>query len=173
MWSTTSGRAAPGRSRRSPSSPGRWRPTPCGCGPPRSHQQSAVDRELGAGDVVAVRRNEIDDRATDLLRRAEPLEGNLTQEPVAHLLRNALDHVRLDEAGRNRVHRNALAGELLGERLGERRDPGLRGGVVGLTEVADLADDRGDVHHAPPLLLEHLVDENLRAVEDAVEIDRE
>src|SRR5438105_15707238 len=97
MWSTTSGGAAPGRSRRLRSSPGRWRPTPCGCWPPWSHQQSAVDRQLGAGDVVAVGRDEIDDGAADFLHRPESLQGNLAQEPVADLVRNAPNHVRLDE----------------------------------------------------------------------------
>jgi hypothetical protein len=45
--------------------------------------------------------------------------------------------------------------------------------VRAATEIPDLADDGGDIHHAPPALLDHLVDEDLGAVEHTVEIDRE
>ncbi len=47
--------------------------------PPSLHQQAAVDRELGAGDVVAVGRDEIDDGAPHLLRRPEALQRDLVE----------------------------------------------------------------------------------------------
>src|SRR5262249_22293621 len=69
--------------------------------------------------------------------------------------------------------RDALAGELLRERLRECGDARLRGGVVRLTEVSDLTDHRGDVYDPAVVLLEHLIDEDLGAVENTVEIDGE
>ena len=100
-----------------------------------------------------------------------PNMASLLQQLGAHLLRNGGDHVGLGEARCHAVHGDALARQLLGQGLGERGHARLGGGVVGLPEVADLTDDRGDVHHPAEALLEHLVDEHLGAVEDPVEID--
>ena len=52
-----------------------------------------------------------------------------------------LGHRRLDDAGRDRVHRDAAAGNLAGEGAREADLPRLRGGVVGLARVADEAID--------------------------------
>ena len=45
--------------------------------------------------------------------------------------------------------------------------------TYGLAEIADLPDHGRDVDHPPPALLDHLVDEDLAAVEHAVQIDGE
>src|SRR5207249_528579 len=103
----------------------------------------------------------------------EATQRNLLEQPAADLLGNARDHFSFDEPRGDGVHRDALAGELLGQRLGERRHAGLGRGVVGLAEIPDLPDHRRHVHDAPVALLEHLVDEHLRAVERAVEVDGE
>jgi len=124
-------------------------------------------------DVVAVGRYQIRHGPSDFFRSPEPLQRNLIEQLVANLLGNPLDHLGLDESRREGVDRHPFAGELLGERLREGRDARLRRRIVRLAEVPDLPDHRGDVHDASVVLLEHLVDEDLRAVEDAVQVDGE
>ena len=55
----------------------------------------------------------------------------------------------LDQARRDRVHRDAPARDLDGDRPGQRDQPGLRRSVVGLAGVGAQADDRGDVDDPP------------------------
>ena len=70
--------------------------------------------------------------------------------PLADLTgreRHGGGHLGHDEAGRDRVDRDALL-QLGGEAVDEADHAGLRGGVVGLADVAGDAGDRGDADDA-------------------------
>src|SRR5437667_267313 len=65
----------------------------------------------------------------------------------------------------------AQEGGLPGQGLGEAEQARLRRRVVGLPDVAHLADDRRDVDDAPAPPLRHVAQRGLREEERAGEID--
>src|SRR5690242_6837554 len=106
----------------------------------RLHVQAAVDAPNLSGDVSGgVGSQEMDDSGY-LLRLSEAPERNLRPEPVQHLLRHAVEHLRRGVARRDRVYGQpdpvSLTGALQlhggppGKGLGEPEQPRLGGGVV-------------------------------------------
>src|SRR5439155_9736648 len=109
------------------------------------------------GDEAGIRVGEELDDPRDLVRFAEALYRDLGNDLVQGLLRDGGDHLGGDVAGGHRVDGDALAGRLLGEAHGQPEEAGLRRGVVGLTDVAGLADDRADVDDAAGPTVEHVL----------------
>src|SRR5580704_1596668 len=72
-----------------------------------SHIQAAVDRPDLPGDVGRLVSGQEADDTGDLLRPAEPADGNLPLDPIEHLIRDRRHHVRGDVARRHRIHRHA------------------------------------------------------------------
>jgi hypothetical protein len=66
---------------------------------------------------------------------------------------------------------DVVGGKLLAERLGERDEAGLGGGIGGGLRIALLAGDGGDVDHAAVALGDHAWDDGPAAVERAIEFD--
>src|SRR5664280_2789615 len=95
---------------------------------------------------------------------------------------DVLQHLGRDEAGCHRVHRDADAvlleparpGEdesgLLGEGLGQSEHARLGRGVVSLTNVPGLADDRGDEDDATGAAFNHVFQRRLSHVERAGQV---
>src|SRR6266700_1122001 len=118
-----------------------------------SHVQAAVDGPDLASDVGTLVGGEKADSSRDVVRSAESAQWYLRSDAVEHLLRDGGEHLGCDEAGRDRVHREAdsvaqqagpleLERRLLGERLGKPEQPRFRRGVIGLAYVSGLADHR-------------------------------
>src|SRR5207237_123121 len=92
----------------------------------------------------------------------------------------AARHVGFDAAGCDGIHVNAVATYVLGDPLGQRQDTRLGGRVGGTTaasrrargprcHAADFARDGADVHDLAGLLLFHVWQDRLDAVESAAQ----
>src|SRR5437773_4009478 len=143
--------------------------------PPRGeeslhHVHSAIDADVGAGDVTGLVRCEEGHYRGDFLRPGEAPHRNRGDDLLADLGADRLHHVGLDIAGRHRVHRHAFAHHFLRERLGETGHAGLGRRIVGLAELALDRVHRRDVDDAAPAALDHAVDHLARDIEDAVEV---
>src|SRR5450830_55733 len=113
-----------------------------------AHAQAAVDRDDGAGDV---RRLIAGDPANDvgyLGGFREPARGDLGQVVLLRGLRKFGGHVRIDEARRHHVRRDAAAAQFPGQRAGDPDEARLGRGVVDLAGCAVEAGDGGDQHHS-------------------------
>src|SRR3954466_6708602 len=85
------------------------------------------------------------------VRAAEPgREGDLSAERVAGLFGEAGEQWRVEQAGGDRAHADAAAGEVARGREGEADDAALGGAVGRLADLAVVGGDRGsgDVHAA-------------------------
>ncbi len=106
-----------------------------------------------------------------LLHQYEALLRDLRQHEVDVLLRHLVEDRGLGRRRRHRVDQDVVRGELLAERLRQRDQAGLGGRIMRGVRIAFLAGDRGDVHDAPVLLLEHRGHDRLADDEGAVEVD--
>src|ERR1019366_9315636 len=116
---------------------------------------------------------------------AQSADRDLLLDALEHLLWDVLEHLGRDESRRDRVdgYPDAILLELprppelerrlASERLGQPVQPGLRGRVVRLPDVADLADDRGDVDDPSRAALNHVRQHRLGHEERAREVDRD
>src|SRR3546814_3829851 len=91
------------------------------------HDEAAIDvddlpRDVGGG----IRREEGDDR-TNLVRFGVTAHGDTAADHFLLLVREPGRHVRLDEAGRDAVHRDPARRDLEGKRAREADDAGLGG----------------------------------------------
>src|SRR5690606_12918296 len=129
------------------------------------HEQAAVDRQVGTGDVVGLVGGEEGDRAGDVARLPEPADRDLRHDPLARGIGHGARHGGFDETGRDAVDGDALAGGLARQGHGEAVQAGLGRGVVGLAEVAGLAADRADVDDASEAARDHALDRVAAQVE--------
>src|SRR5690606_23588258 len=134
------------------------------------HDHATVNRQGLAVDVGGPLARQERHHRRHVLRRAEAPGRDLLQVGLLELGGEGGGHVRLDEAGRHRVHRHALAGVLAGQRLGEADQAGLGGDVVGLAGVAAQRHHRAEVHHAPEARAQHAAQGGLGEVEGAREV---
>src|ERR1019366_380996 len=116
---------------------------------------------------------------------AQSADRDLLLDALEHLLWDVLEHLGRDESRRDRVdgYPDAILLELprppelerrlASERLGQPEQPGLRGCVVRLPDVADLADDRGDVDDPSRPAFNHVRQHRLGHEERAREVDRD
>src|SRR5215211_7945562 len=123
-----------------------------------------------AGNVVAVF-DEVADGAGNLFGLTEAPQGHKLEQLLLLLFRDAGDHIRLYEAGADRVDRDAVAGQLLGGRLGKAEQPRLGCRVVCLADVARLADEGAHVDDLASTLLHHVLQRRVHRVEGAVQVD--
>src|SRR6185436_3151610 len=142
-----------------------WPATPQPTTPIRKRLQPAVHHQALAADIVAVGAAEEIDRAGGLRRQAAAAERDhlvhggdaaalhadldlaaLDLDLAGFALAERLGEAGLDVAEGNRIHRDVVAAELLGQRLGEADDARLAGRVVRLAGIAVDARGRGDVH---------------------------
>ena len=107
---------------------------------------SAVDGDDLASDIRRLVASEPRDRLGDVFGRAEALERNGVHVRLLDVVGKDVGHLRLDEAGRDRVAADVAATKLLRCRLGKRNDAALRRRVVSLACVASKSDDGRDVH---------------------------
>ena len=107
----------------------------------------------------------------DLFRFAHALERN----PGGHFLQcfrfHAQGHFGFDETRCNAGHTNAVARQFLGPGHGRRRNAGLGGGVVGLTDVAGAGNRRDIDDRAAVLQLDHFRRDFTGAQEHAGQVD--
>jgi len=89
------------------------------------------------------------------VRPAHSPHGNAGEDAFPDLFRKVRRHVRVDEAGRNRIHKNVPARQLLREGPGEGVQGGLLHRVGDLPPVARVSDDAGDVDDPPPVASYH------------------
>mmetsp|Transcript_4741 Transcript_4741/g.12166 ORF Transcript_4741/g.12166 Transcript_4741/m.12166 type:complete len:339 (+) Transcript_4741:113-1129(+) len=137
-----------------------------------SHGDSSVDVEGVPGDVIGGRiQRQVFAHSRNLRWLSQSLQWDALRDLLEVFLVELFGHVGFDESRTDGVDGDAPGGELLGVRHGHRDDSSLGGGVVGLPGVSDLPDDRGDVDDAAGALLHGELEEGLRAVEDAAEVD--
>src|SRR5919112_659245 len=130
----------------------------------------AVYIEGLTGYVVAV----LDEKAHgagDLFRLAEAAEGDRLEELIPRLIGDAGYHIGLYKSGADRVHRYAVAGELLGCGLGEAEQARLGRRVVGLADVPRLPHEGAHVDDLAPALLHHVRQRGVHRIEGAVQVD--
>src|SRR5690606_20461819 len=139
-----------------------------GCRPSSGGSQlaegSAVDGPFGAGDLAGPRGEQVGDDAGHLLGGAGAAGGQgalLSDEPVHRLLgweaevraqllgepAGGVEQLGPGGAGRDDVGPDALRAELGRQRLGDRQQGGLGGGVVGDRRVGQPGGLAGHVHH--------------------------
>src|ERR1700750_2782332 len=131
---------------------------------------AAIDGEVGTGDPAGILGGEEGDGVGDFLRPAEAADGDLRDDLRADIFGNGHDQVGAHVARRYRVHRDAEARVLLGERDGEPVHDGLGRRVVGLYVLALLACARTDLYNDPPLPRTHAFDDGAGDVEAGVEV---
>src|SRR5450755_4071696 len=119
-----------------------------------SHVQAAVDGPYLSGYIGGLVGAQETHDPSNLLRPAEPTDRDLPPDAREHIVRNGGEHVRGDESGGYRVHREAepvahwpvraveLEDGLLGQRLRQAEQSGLGRCVIDLADIAGLADDR-------------------------------
>src|SRR5439155_16589349 len=107
-----------------------------GCAGPWSYlREAAVDEQLGAGDVARVVGGEEHHRFRDLVRRADPAEGNGARDGLAALLadiggrQQVAQAGRIDRAGADGVHADAAGLQVRRPRARERAHRGFGGGI--------------------------------------------
>src|SRR5664280_807911 len=120
----------------------------------------------------------------DLLGMTQPPDRNLRLDLVQYLSRDVLQHFGGHEARCHRVHGDTDAvfleparpgedeGGLLGQGLGQSEHACLGRGVVRLTDVPGLADDRGDKDDATGAAFDHVLQRRLGHVEGAGQVHR-
>ena len=97
---------------------------------------AAVGHNDLTGDIACRVRSQERDNARNLLRLAEAAERNLFDRAFLNGIRQHLRHIRVNEAGRNRVDCDATRAELLAGGLGHADQAGLGSGIVDLSRVA-------------------------------------
>src|SRR6476661_588863 len=134
------------------------------------HVLAAVDGVDLAGDESGVGVGEELDDPGDLVGFTEAPGGDLGDDLLAGGPGNGGDHLRGDVAGRDGDDGDALAGGLLRQAHGQAEQTCLGRGVVGLADVAGLADDRADVDDAPGSAVEHVLQDRSGQVERTGEV---
>src|SRR5262249_33054984 len=90
-----------------------------------------------------------------------------------NFFRHALQHVSGDVAGRHRVYADPILAELARPDPGHTDDSRLAGHVIRLPEIAVQADHAGSVEYDSAASGNHVRHNGSRAVEYALEIDRD
>src|SRR5580658_6139633 len=150
-----------------------------------SHVQAAVDGPDLPGDVRGLVRRQEADHPGDFFGLPEPAHRYLPAQPVQHLVRDGGHHVGRDVPGRDRVDGQPdpvtdralrpaeLEHRLPGQRLGQPEQARLRRGVVGLADVAGLADHRGNADDPAAAPFQHVLERGLGHEERARQVDRD
>src|SRR5207302_579346 len=110
--------------------------------------------EDGTGDVSGFIFAEEADDPRDLGCRAQSLNGDPIDNLLKSLFGHGGDHLSVDEPGRHAVDRNAPAGRLQCEALGEANQTRLGSRVVSLPNAASFADHGADVDNPAEAPLE-------------------
>src|SRR5918998_561529 len=129
----------------------------------------AVNIEGLPCDVVAVLDQEAH-CAGDLFWLTEAPQGDRLQELLSLVIGDAGYHIGLYEPGADRVHGYAVAGEFLGGGLGEAEQAGFGRRVVGLADIASLADEGAHVDDLASALLHHVRQRRVHGVEGAIQV---
>ena len=134
------------------------------------HIQAAVHAERRAGNVGRpVFAQELHD-PRDVFGRAQPALRDFLDDRFEHGGRNCTDHFGCDEARRHGVDGDPAARRFQRQALGETEQPGLGRRVIGLADVADLADDRADVHDPARSAFDHMLEDRLGHAKRAEEV---
>lgn len=112
-------------------------------------------------------REEADDRR-HLLRLAEAAEARGFFQPLPVLFREAVHRRGVDGSGRDRVHQDAKAAHLSGQRPRKPVHAGLGGGVMGLSGKAQEPAGRGNVDDPAVVRGNHGLDGKLRELEESI-----
>src|SRR5438094_1035001 len=134
------------------------------------HREAAVHVKRGPGDVGGGGRGEEEDGGCDLVGTGEAAERDLPRELVAPRLGHAGHELRVDQARGDRVHRDAEARHLARQRLGERDQPALRGGVARRPLVPEEGGGRDHVHDVPTARGDHGAEGGARAEVGALQV---
>src|SRR6266481_4895567 len=134
------------------------------------HREAAVHVKRGPGDVGGGGRGEEEDGGCDLLGTGEAAERDLPRELVAPRLGHARHELRVDQARGDRVHRDVEARHLARQRLRERDQPALGGGVARCPLVPEEGGGRDQIHDAPTARGYHGAEGGARAEVGALEV---
>src|ERR1051325_838313 len=133
---------------------------------------AAVDGNHGAGDVARPRRGEEAGEVRHILGLAVFAERNvltlLLRAPLGTVV--APDLLAVDATGRNAVHGDAVFSDFARQALGPRMHRRLRG--EGAVQALGLGLAR-DVDDAAPFARDHLVEQKVRELAMAAEIERQ
>ena len=136
------------------------------------HGLAAVDHELLAGEVPRFVGREEEHEVADVDGLAEVRQQDVAGEHRPLLRRQVgVGRGREDEAGHDRVDADAVTPVLRGDGTRERVETGLRRGVRGEVEVAELRRARRHVDDRPATLLAHHRDRVLAAEHRAAQVD--
>src|ERR1035441_6492233 len=97
----------------------------------------------------------------------QPAHRDVSNDSIESFLRDGGDHFGVDEARGDAVHRDAFPSRLERQALCEPEQPGLGGGVVGLTDAAGLTNDGADVHDPAGTTADYVLEDRLGHVEGA------
>src|SRR6266536_1621449 len=137
---------------------------------PGSHIKAPRHIEDGAGDVGGFVGGEEGDRGRDVVGAAETAERDLARKGLAGRVGHLPGHRGRDESRGHGIAGDVAGGELPRDRLGQSHEPGLRGGVVGLSRVPDQTHDGRHVDDTPVAFPKHSLHDGLRQQEDAGQI---
>ena len=136
---------------------------------------AAVDQERRGGDERGVVAGQERDRGGDLLRLGEPPHRHVHQaalRPLGVGREQLAQQRRVHRPRAQRVHPDALAGELHAEFAGQRQHAALGRGVGDLRgSRTHHRDERGGVHDGPATLHPHVADRFLAAQVDRGQVD--
>src|SRR3989338_6336434 len=104
------------------------------------HIHPAIHMQGDAGDVARTRPGQKSHGSGDVGRQAETFQRHVLDQFGALFFTQALGHVVVDEAGRDAVHGDVAAADLLRQRFGEAYHAGLGSRIVGLPGIAHAAD---------------------------------
>ena len=136
-----------------------------------SHGDTSIDVEGVSGDVIDGRIQGEESAHTRNLRGfSQSLEGNSGRDLFEVGGVEFFHHVCFDESRADGVDNDVAGGEFFGVRHTHGDDTSLCGGVVGLSGVSELSDDRRDIDDASGSLLGGQLEEGLCAVKDAAQV---
>src|ERR1041384_2111435 len=136
-----------------------------------SHIRTAIHRQDLTGNKARPRTSEENDRFRDLFWLPQPAHRRHRLHLVQGSRGHGLDHVSLDKPWRYRIDRNAFARQFTRQTFREGNNGPLRSGVVGLAEIASLADNRRDIDNPPPARSYHILRYQLGGKEYSVQVD--
>src|SRR5437867_6660420 len=137
------------------------------------HVQPTVDVDHLTGDIGRLLVRQKEDRSGYLRRFRHASDGNALDDLIQNLFWNLTRHGRFHESRGHRLDGDPLLCGFKREGLGEPDDRGLGRGIIGLSDISFLSDDRTNSNDPSIATFEHLTDHRLRTIKNGRKVDRD